>query len=361
MRWHVLVAFGTRPEAIKLAPVIRELRRHRSSFRVSVLVTGQHREMLVPLLRLFKIKPGYDLGVMRTAQTLGDLSIRVLRGAGKVLAAEQPDVVLVQGDATSAFAVALAAYYQRIPVGHVEAGLRTYDKYAPFPEELNRRFVSAIADIHFAPTPRAAENLQREGVPAHACHVTGNTVIDALLWTLHRERQRNDYWRQKYAFLGERPLVLITGHRRENFGAGMEALCRAVAELAQRLADVEFLYPVHLNPNVQEPVRRLLRKRERVHLVAPVPYPEFVWLMDRARLILTDSGGIQEEAPSLRRPVLVMRETTERPEAVEAGAVELVGTDVERIVERTIALLCDPQQYAARQIDHNPYGDGRAA
>jgi UDP-N-acetylglucosamine 2-epimerase (non-hydrolysing) len=358
---RVLVVFGTRPEAIKLAPVVQQCRRRGDQIETIVCLTGQHREMLEQVNRYFDITADEDLRLMQPNQTLADLTARCLSALDAVLVKYRPDCVVGQGDTTTVLAAATAAFYRRTAFVHVEAGLRTGNLHAPWPEEFNRRAVSLVAGLHCAPTRRAAENLLAEHVPPQMIHVTGNTVIDALLWTLRRERRRNDYWRRKYAFLGERPLVLITGHRRENFGAGMEALCRAVAELAQRLPEVEFLYPVHLNPNVQEPARRLLAERERVHLVAPVPYPEFVWLMDRARLILSDSGGVQEEAPSLRRPVLVMRETTERPEAVEAGAVELVGTDVGRIVERTIALLCDPQQYAARQIDRNPYGDGHAA
>jgi UDP-N-acetylglucosamine 2-epimerase (non-hydrolysing) len=302
-----------------------------------------------------------DLALMQPDQTLADLSARCIVGIDRALAELRPDCIAVQGDTTTVMAASLAAFYRRTPLVHVEAGLRTGDLRAPWPEELNRRVTSLSAALHCAPTAGAAENLLREGVDPATVHVTGNTVIDALLWTVERERAGGDRWRTKYAQLAERPMVLITGHRRENFGAGFEAICRAIALLAERHADVEFLYPVHLNPRVREPVQRLLGSRANVRLVEPAGYAEFVWLMDRSRLILTDSGGVQEEAPSLGKPVLVMRDATERPEAVAAGAAELVGTDAERIVASVSRLLTDPAEYARRQIGHNPYGDGRAA
>lgn len=356
MRGHVLVAFGTRPEAIKLAPVIHELRRHRDYFRVSVLVTGQHRQMLAPVLRLFRIRSDYDLGVMRQAQTLGWLTSRILRSTEPVLAREKPHIVLIQGDATSAFAVALAAYYQQIPVGHVEAGLRTFDKYAPFPEELNRRFITAIADLHFAPTPQAARNLQQEGIPPARCHVTGNTVVDAIQMVLRGVRER-----RAAIVESRRRLILVTGHRRESFGLVFRDICRAILRIAERNRDVEIVYPVHLNPAVRKPVFEILGGHERIKLIEPLEYRQFVSLMVQAYLILTDSGGVQEEAPVLHKPVLVMREKTERSEAVECGAARLVGTDTDSIVWHVEELLHNPVIYRRMATAKNPFGDGRAA
>lgn len=356
MIWNVLVAFGTRPEAIKLAPVLRELRRHGRSFRVSVLITGQHRQMLEPVLRLFRIKPDYDLGVMRPAQKLGALTSRILHGTEPLLVREKPHVVIVQGDATSAFVVALAAYYQQIPVAHVEAGLRTFDKYAPFPEELNRRFITAIADIHFAPTPRAARNLMDEGIPRERCHITGNTVVDAIRMVLRAARRQD-------AVVVEpgRRLILVTGHRRESFGPVFRDICRAISRIAERNRDVEVVYPVHLNPAVRKPVFEILEGRERIRLIEPLEYGRFVALMARAYLILTDSGGIQEEAPAVHKPVLIMRDKTERPEAVECGAARLVGTDPDAIVSHVEELLRSPGAYRKMAVAGNPFGDGRAA
>jgi UDP-N-acetylglucosamine 2-epimerase (non-hydrolysing) len=359
-RLRVLLTFGTRPEAIKMAPVVHACRRQ-ERLETVVCITGQHRQMLDQVVKYFDIPIDCDLNLMVPNQTLAELTSRCLTGLDKVLAEYRPDCVIAQGDTTTVMAAALAAFYRRTPFVHVEAGLRTGDLQAPWPEELNRRIAGIAAALHCAPTARAAENLLREGTPADAVHVTGNTVIDALLWTVDRERDKNAPWRRKYAALDNRRMVLITGHRRENFGDGMEHICRAILTLAARFPEVEFIYPVHLNPNVREPVNRLLAQRENIHLCEPAPYPEFVWLMDRSSLILTDSGGVQEEAPSLRKPVLVMRETTERPEALEAGAVELVGTDAEKIVDRTSLLLSDSAAYAAHQIDMNPYGDGHAA
>lgn len=358
---HAFVTFGTRPEAIKLAPVVAECRQRSGSIETTVCVTGQHREMLDQVTEYFGISVDLDLQLMRPNQTLADVTSRCVQGLDAALAERQPHCVIAQGDTTTVMAAALAAFYRRIPFVHVEAGLRTGDLFAPWPEELNRRVTSLMTGLHCAPTRRAAENLLQEGAAAGAVHVTGNTVIDALFWTLARERAGNSHWQEKYAALGDRRLVLVTGHRRENFGDGLERICRSIGLLAGRFPEVEFLYPVHLNPHVREPVHRLLGGRRNVHLVEPAAYPEFVWLMDRCTLILTDSGGVQEEAPSLQKPVLVMRDTTERPEAVEAGAVELVGTDVDRIVAQVSLLLSDEKAYAARQIDENPYGDGQAA
>jgi UDP-N-acetylglucosamine 2-epimerase (non-hydrolysing) len=358
---RVLLTFGTRPEAIKMASVVHECRRRADQIETIVCVTGQHREMLDQVTSYFGIEADRDLELMTPNQTLADVTSRCLTGLDAALAEYRPDCVAAQGDTTTVMAAALAAFYRRLPFVHVEAGLRTGNLQAPWPEELNRRIASLVTALHCAPTPEAAENLLREGVPADSVHVTGNTVIDALLWSVARERGQNRPWREKYAALGDRRMVLVTGHRRENFGEGMEQICSAISILARRFPEVEFLYPVHLNPNVREPVGRLLAGQANIHLTEPAPYPEFVWLMDRSTLILTDSGGVQEEAPSLRKPVLVMRETTERPEAVEAGAVELVGTDVFRIVDRVSLLLRDKAAYSLHQIDRNPYGDGQAA
>jgi UDP-N-acetylglucosamine 2-epimerase (non-hydrolysing) len=356
-----MLTFGTRPEAVKMAPLVRECRRHGERIETIVCVTGQHREMLDQVTDYFGIEVDRDLDVMTPNQTLADVTARCLSGLNAALAELRPDCLAVQGDTTTVMASALAAFYRHVPLVHVEAGLRTGNLQAPWPEELNRRIASLVTTLHCAPTGRAAENLRQEGISPDAIHVTGNTVIDSLLWTVAREREQSRPWREKYAALGDRRMVLITGHRRENFGDGMKHICSAILILARRFPEVEFLYPVHLNPNVREPVGRLLSGQANIRLCEPAPYPEFVWLMDRSTLILTDSGGVQEEAPSLRKPVLVMRETTERPEAVEAGGVELVGTDVFRIVDRTSRLLTDRAAYTLHQIGRNPYGDGRAA
>jgi UDP-N-acetylglucosamine 2-epimerase (non-hydrolysing) len=358
---RALLTFGTRPEAVKMAPIVHECLRCSDRIEPIVCVTGQHRQMLDQVTEYFGIEVDRDLDLMAPNQTLADVTARCLTGLDAVLAEYKPDCVVAQGDTTTVMAAALAAFYRRVPLVHVEAGLRTGNLDAPWPEELNRRIASLVTALHCAPTSRAEENLLKEGVPSGSIRVTGNTVIDALLWTADRERGHDRPWREKYADLGDRRMVLVTGHRRENFGGGMEQICSAILILAKRFPEVEFLYPVHLNPNVREPVGRLLSGQKNIRLCEPAPYPEFVWLMDRSTLILTDSGGVQEEAPSLRKPVLVMRETTERPEAVEAGAVELVGTDVFRIVEQTSVLLSDRSAYSLHQIDRSPYGDGRAA
>jgi len=354
-----LFVIGTRPEAIKMAPLLMACRQH-ESIAPTICSTGQHREMLAQVNEYFGIQPDIDLQLMQANQTLAGLTARCLEGLDAILVQDQPDCVVAQGDTTTVMATALAAFYRKIPFVHVEAGLRTGDMQSPWPEELNRRVAGLATALHCAPTQRAAENLLREGVPPHTVHVTGNTVVDALLWTVQRERANAGRWRQRFPMLGSHRMVLITGHRRENFGEGFENICRALAELATSFADVQFVYPVHLNPNVQGPVRRALSRKPNIHLVAPCSYPEFVWLMDRATLILTDSGGVQEEAPSLGKPVLVMRDTTERPEAVEAGGVELVGTSFRTIVDRASRLLTDRAEYASRQLTTNPYGDGQA-
>lgn len=361
----VMLVFGTRPEAIKMAPLVKGLQAH-SSFQTVVCVTAQHREMLDQVLRLFDIVPEHDLNIMKPGQDLFDITGNILQGLKGVFQQERPDLVLVHGDTTTTLAASLAAYYARIPVGHVEAGLRTGNKHAPFPEEMNRRLTGALADIHFAPTPASQANLLREGIPADSIHVTGNTVIDALLAVVEKLRSNQALqadFAQRFSFLDpQRRLVLVTGHRRENFGEGFQNICNALADIAAEHADVQVLYPVHLNPNVRQPVNDILAARglANVHLIDPVDYLPFVYLMDRAHIIVTDSGGIQEEAPSLGKPVLVMRDTTERPEAVEAGTVKLVGTSRESIVSEARRLLMDEQAYASMARAHNPYGDGKA-
>jgi UDP-N-acetylglucosamine 2-epimerase (non-hydrolysing) len=358
-RRKVLLAFGTRPEAIKLAPLVKELERRADRFEPVVLVTAQHRGMLDQVLDVFDIKPDHDLDIMRAGQTLADVTVRVLQEIEAVLVKERPDIVIVQGDTTSAFVSALAAYYQRIPVGHVEAGLRTADKYSPYPEEMNRRLAGVLADIHFAPTPRARANLLRENVPVRSVHVTGNTVIDALLMMLKSAKP----WRVpvlEQIPTGQR-VVLVTAHRRESFGPGFENICRALALLVERNPGIDIVYPVHLNPNVRRPVMRILKRRGRIHLIEPLEYLPFVHLMERSHIILTDSGGIQEEAPAIGKPVLVMRDKTERPEAIEAGTAKLVGTDVDRIVGASERLLRSDRAYTRMARAANPFGDGRAA
>jgi UDP-N-acetylglucosamine 2-epimerase (non-hydrolysing) len=363
----VLAVFGTRPEAIKMAPVVERLKARPGSFDVRVCVTAQHREMLDSVLALFSIRPDHDLDLMTPGQDLYDVTAGVLKGMRGVFRELRPDIVLVHGDTTTTMAASLAAYYARVPVGHVEAGLRTGDKFAPFPEEINRRVTGVVADLHFAPTEAARANLLREGVPDASIAVTGNTVVDALLEVAGRigaDAALRDSLAADFPFLDSaRRLVLVTGHRRENFGEGFENICLALSELAARHPDAQVLYPVHLNPNVQEPVNRILGGggKGNIHLVPPVDYLPFVYLMTRAHLIVTDSGGVQEEAPSLGKPVLVMREVTERPEAVAAGTVRLVGTDREAIVREASRLLDDPEAYRAMSQAHNPYGDGRAA
>jgi UDP-N-acetylglucosamine 2-epimerase (non-hydrolysing) len=360
----VLSVFGTRPEAIKMAPVVGELDRFPADFDSRVCVTGQHRDMLDQVLALFAIRPDFDLDIMRPGQSLTDTTCGVLRGLETVFTRFRPDLVLVHGDTTTTMAAGLAAFYHQIPLGHVEAGLRTGNLQAPFPEEMNRRLAGMLARHHFAPTDRARDNLVAEGVPAERILVTGNTVIDALLTVVGRLRTDTGLQQQmveRFAFLDpHKQLVLVTGHRRENFGAGFARVCRGLRTLVATHPGVELVYPVHLNPQVQEPVSRLLGGQERVHLLAPLDYLPFVALMDRASLIVTDSGGVQEEAPSLGKPVLVTRETTERPEAVAAGTVRLVGTDEAAIVVQAAELLATPAGGRAKALI-NPYGDGHAA
>ena len=360
---HVMVIFGTRPEAIKMAPVVSALRNCRG-IRTSVVVTAQHRQMLDQVLALFDIQPDDDLDVMEPGQALPSLFARILLGTSATIARLSPDLVLVHGDTSTTLASALAAFYAKVPVGHVEAGLRTGDMQSPWPEEANRRLTTPLTQLHFAPTERSRGNLLAEGVANDSIHVTGNTVIDALLAVAARIRDEpvlRASLAAQFPFLDpDRKLILVTGHRRENFGGGFEQMCLALADLAAR-ADVQVVYPVHLNPNVQEPVNRILGSADNIVLIDPQEYLPFVYLMSRAYLILTDSGGVQEEAPSLGKPVLVMRDTTERPEAIDAGTVRLVGTDRGRIVQEATRLLDDEQAYAAMSHAHNPYGDGLAS
>ena len=360
MSVRTLLVFGTRPEAIKMAPVVQACHSH-ADIEPVVCVTGQHKEMLQQVTDYFEITPDIDLELMRANQTLAGLTSRCVERMDEVLQQQKPDCAVAQGDTTTVMATALAAFYRHIPFVHVEAGLRTGNLQAPWPEEMNRRVAGIVAALHCAPTQRSANNLLSEGTPAANVHVTGNTVIDALLWTVQRERKATSTWQEKHPYLDGARSVLITGHRRENFGGGFQDICRAISELAGRFPDVQFVYPVHLNPNVQQPVHELLGQLDNVHLIPPVAYPQFVWLMDQCTLILTDSGGVQEEAPSVKKPVLVMRETTERPEALDAGAVELVGTDANKIIDRVSGLLSDDDDYQRHVIEENPYGDGQAA
>jgi len=357
---RALLVFGTRPEAVKMAPIVHECMLRPAEIEPVVCCTGQHRELLFQATQYFELRCEVELHVMRPDQSPAEVAARALAALDDVLHHYQPQCVAAQGDTTTVLAASLAAFYRRVPFVHVEAGLRTGNLAAPFPEEFNRRVASLAAALHCAPTAWAAQNLIREGAVPARVHVTGNTVVDALLWTLQRERCRQAYWRDKYAFLGGRPLVLITSHRRESFGPGMERICTAISRLAAAHPEVEYVYPVHLNPRVCHTVQALLRGRPNIHLLPPLPYPEFVWLMDRATVVLTDSGGVQEEAPSLGKPVVVMRETTERPEAVHAGLATLVGTHIDRIVAAVSKHLQMPRG-ESNSARPNPFGDGRAA
>ena len=359
----VSFVFGTRPEAIKLAPVILAMQAH-PGLQPHVCVTAQHRELLDQVLEVFEITPDVDLGLMRPNQTLAGLTARAIEALDGYFNEHRPDLVLVQGDTTTVLTAALTSFYHKIPVGHVEAGLRTFNKFSPYPEEVNRVLTSHVADYHYAPTPTSRDNLLAEGVDPERIVVTGNTVIDALHHAVGKVRQSPPEIPDLPADLAagsERPIVLITGHRRENFGEGFESMCKAIATLAERFGDAAFIYPVHLNPNVREPVFRILGGHDNVHLIEPLSYLPFVSLMDRATVVLTDSGGVQEEAPGLGKPVLVMRDTTERPEAVDAGTVKLCGTDADAIIDNVSALLSDHHAYERMANAVNPYGDGKAA
>lgn len=357
---RLMCVFGTRPEAIKVAPLILAAQ-HRPDIEIIACSTGQHREMLNQVTNHFGIQPDIDLQLMEPGQTLTALTSRCLTALGNAVTEYQPNCILGQGDTTSAMCAGMIAFYNRVPFVHVEAGLRTADIDSPFPEELNRRICSLVTRLHCAPTQTAAGNLLREGYASADVVVTGNTVIDALKWTVAKERADGQRWIEKHPNIADGRMVLITAHRRENHGDGIRDLCRAIRQLAVQLPNVKFVYPLHLNPNIQQPVREVLDGLSNVYLIAPAEYPEFVWLMDRATLILSDSGGVQEEAPSLKTPVLVTRDSTERPEALGVGATRLIGTETQRVVEEVTRLLTDETAYEAMQIDQNPYGDGNAA
>lgn len=352
----VLTVFGTRPEAIKMAPLVKELEKNSDIFESIVCVTAQHREMLDQVLHLFDIKPDFDLNIMKENQNLWTLTSDVLLKMKEVFEASNPDVVLVHGDTTTSMAAALSAFYAKIPVGHIEAGLRTFDKYYPFPEEINRVFADAVCTYHFAPTETSCENLIKSSIPKDHIYKTGNTVIDALLFTV--ENHKTDLSDLKLD--KNLKTILLTSHRRENFGEPIKNICNAVLELVEKNKDIQVIYPVHLNPNVQKPVYEILGEKERIHLIAPLEYAPFATLMKQSNIIMSDSGGVQEEAPSLGKPVLVLRTTTERPEAVEYGTVKLVGTDKDAIVNEVQKLLDDPNEYKRMSEAINPYGDGHA-
>ena len=368
----ILLVFGTRPEAIKMCPLVKEFQKHPESFETLVCVTGQHREMLDQVLRIFEVKPDYDLNIMKQGQDLYDVTSRVLTGMRDVLREAKPDVVLVHGDTTTSTAAALAAFYQQIPVGHVEAGLRTHNIYSPWPEEMNRQITGRIATFDFAPTPLSRQNLLSEGVPSERITVTGNTVIDALQMVVAKMKSnpeledalRAKLYRCGYDINRNHRLVLITGHRRENFGEGFINMCTAIKGLTKKYPDVDFVYPMHLNPNVRKPIHEVfgenLDNLGNMFFIEPLEYLEFVYLMSKSFIVLTDSGGIQEEAPGLGKPVLVMRDTTERPEALDAGTVKLVGTDYDKIVGEVSELLDNPEAYKKMSQAVNPYGDGLA-
>lgn len=371
----IMLVFGTRPEAIKMAPLVKEFQKHPDKFETVVCVTGQHRQMLDQVLEIFDIKPDYDLNIMKQGQDLYDVTARVLTGMRDVLKDVQPDVVLVHGDTTTSTAAALASFYQQIPVGHVEAGLRTHNIYSPWPEEMNRQITGRIAEYDFAPTPLSRANLIAEGVNEKKITVTGNTVIDALYWVVDKIKNTpalDDELKTELAKAGYdtsrldngKKLVLITGHRRENFGDGFISMCKAIKALTEKYPDVDFVYPMHLNPNVRKPIHEVfgenLEGLGNMFFIEPLEYLSFVYLMEKSNIVLTDSGGIQEEAPGLGKPVLVMRDTTERPEALEAGTVKLVGTDYDMIVNEVSALLDDKAHYDKMSKAVNPYGDGKA-
>ena len=363
----ILLVFGTRPEAIKMAPLVKEFQKDTEHFETKVCVTAQHRQMLDQVLEVFGITPDYDLNIMAPNQDLYDITAKVLLGLREVLKDFRPDTVLVHGDTTTSMAASLAAFYMQIPVGHVEAGLRTYNMLSPWPEEMNRQVTDRICTYYFAPTEQSRANLLQENIDAKKIFITGNTVIDALLMAVDiiatktgMEEQIHKEIQEKGYTVGERDYILVTGHRRENFGEGFLHICKAIRELASQYPDIDIVYPVHLNPNVQKPVYELLSGLDNVFLISPLDYLPFIYAMQHSILLLTDSGGVQEEAPSLGKPVLVMRNTTERPEAVEAGTVKLVGTDAETIVGNVVELLRNKELYKRMSETHNPYGDGQA-
>ena len=358
-RIKVMLVFGTRPEAIKLAPVIKELEKQSEKFQPVVAVTAQHRHLLDQALSLFEITPDYDLNIMEPEQELSDIAAKTLKGMKPILEKEKPDILLVQGDTSTTFFAALAAFYLKVPIGHVEAGLRTQDKYHPFPEEINRRLTTHLADIHFAPTQTAKKNLVAEGVSPKAIHVTGNTVIDALLVTSEKDYKIDQPPLSKVDF--SKKIITITAHRRESWGAPLDSICQAIKKIVETNPDVEAVFSMHPNPKVQKAAKKILGDNRQVHLIEPLDYASFVHLLSKCYLILTDSGGIQEEAPSLGKPVLVMREVTERPEAIEAGTAKLVGRDAGRIVAETELLLKNKGEYRKMAQAKNPYGDGHAA
>ncbi|QNW98083.1 UDP-N-acetylglucosamine 2-epimerase (non-hydrolyzing) [Acinetobacter seifertii] len=363
----ILIVFGTRPEAIKMAPLVKEFQKDTYSFQTKVCVTAQHRQMLDQVLEIFDIKPDYDLNIMKPGQDLYDITSNVLIGMKSVLEDFKPDVVLVHGDTTTTLSASLAAFYAKIKVGHVEAGLRTNDIYSPWPEEGNRQLTGILANYHFAPTQQSEENLLKEGKNQQDIYVTGNTVIDALMYVLQRienqptlQEKIKSKISEQYQIDGKRKIILVTGHRRENFGQGFINICEGLKELAKSNPDIDIVYPVHLNPNVQKPVNEILSDLTNVYLIDPLQYEEFIYMMNKSYFIITDSGGIQEEAPSLGKPVLVMRDTTERPEAVKAGTVKLVGTDKNTLIKEAQTLIDNKVEYEKMAQAHNPYGDGRA-
>lgn len=357
----ILLVFGTRPEAIKMAPLVKAFQND-PFFETSVCVTAQHREMLDQVLSFFDLAPDYDLDLMKPGQNLYSLTAAIIEGMKSILEELQPEYVFVHGDTTTTLATSLATYYAQKKLCHIEAGLRTGNKYAPFPEEMNRSITGRLADFHFAPTEKSKQNLLKENVGEEQILITGNTVIDALFHSiaLLKQKPSTEVEKLKGWLRKDREFILVTGHRRENFGDGFLRICEALAEIATQRPDIDIIYPVHLNPNVKVPVYEHLSNKENIHLIDPQPYEAFVWLMDKGKMVITDSGGIQEEAPSLGKPVLVMRETTERPEAVTAGTVVLVGTDKDKIISETLDLLANPQRYQEMSALHNPYGDGKA-
>lgn len=361
MSKKILVIFGTRPEAIKMAPLIKELKSSGSDFDVRICVTAQHREMLDQVMSFFGLTADYDLDLMKPDQNLSCLTAAIITGLKDVFDSYKPDFTFVHGDTTTTFGASLAAFYAGSQVCHVEAGLRTNDKSSPFPEEMNRQLTSRLTDLHFAPTKQSKENLLQENIPENSIFITGNTVIDALLQSVEKVKSNpSKLIKDLSARLGDREMILVTGHRRENHGEGFIRICKALKQIAEGHPELWIIYPVHLNPNVQKPVYDLLSTTDNILLIDPLDYPDFIWLMDRSKLIITDSGGVQEEAPSLGKPVLVMRDTTERPEAVDAGTVKLVGTDTTTIVSEVRKLLFEKSHYTKMSQSHNPYGDGKA-